>query len=111
MDLKKNFNPYISIIIPVYNSENILPDLYNRIVVVCKDLGLLYEIIFVEDNGNDDSWSVIQGIASFDKRVRGFSLSKNYGQHSALLCGINESKGEFICFFHSYSALSFCFFK
>jgi undecaprenyl-phosphate 4-deoxy-4-formamido-L-arabinose transferase len=96
MDLKRNFNPFISIIIPVYNSENILPDLYKRIVVVCKDLGLLYEIIFVEDNGNDDSWSVIQGIASFDKRVRGFSLSRNYGQHSALLCGINESKGDIL---------------
>jgi undecaprenyl-phosphate 4-deoxy-4-formamido-L-arabinose transferase len=52
--------------------------------------------VFVEDCGGDDSWSVIQQLAAADPRVRGFRMSRNFGQHNALLCGIQEARGETI---------------
>ena len=86
----------ISFVVPVYRSAESLPELHRRISAIfgdrCQDL----EIIFVEDCGGDDSWSVIQRLAATDPRVRGFRMSRNYGQHNALLCGIREARGETI---------------
>lgn len=86
----------ISFVIPVYRSAESLPELHRRIVAVfgcCEDPP---EIVFVEDCGGDDSWEVIQQLAESDSRVRGFRMSRNYGQHNALLCGIREARGETI---------------
>ena len=55
-----------------------------------------FEIIFVEDGGGDGSWPIIAGLAGKDDRVRGIRLSRNYGQHNALLCGIRAAKYELI---------------
>ena len=55
-----------------------------------------FEIIFVEDGGGDGSWPIIVGLAGKDDRVRGIRLSRNYGQHSALLCGIRAAKHEIV---------------
>jgi undecaprenyl-phosphate 4-deoxy-4-formamido-L-arabinose transferase len=55
-----------------------------------------YEIILVEDGGRDDSWHVVEQIATKDPRVRGLRMSRNYGQHNALLCGIREARYEVI---------------
>ncbi|MGA8743078.1 MAG: glycosyltransferase family 2 protein, partial [Terracidiphilus sp.] len=52
----------------------------------------VFEIIFVEDGGGDGSWSIIASLASTDHRVRGIRMSRNYGQHNALLCGIRAAK-------------------
>ncbi len=54
------------------------------------------EIIFIEDCGGDDSWDEISRIALHDPRVRGLQMSRNYGQHNALLCGMREASGEII---------------
>ncbi len=86
----------LTLVVPVYNSGLILPKLYNRIIKVCLEQDWSFEIIFVEDNGYDDSWVVIKKIASSDSRVKGFKLSKNYGQHNALLCGIRNATGKII---------------
>jgi len=86
----------LSVVIPVYRAENSLNELYERLVKVCEDQRLSFEVIFVEDAGGDRSWEIIVKLAESDKRVRGIQLSKNYGQHTALLCGVHQSVGKVI---------------
>ena len=78
----------ISVVVPVYRSMAILPELHRRLTEVLSTLAERFEIILVEDCGGDSSWTVIQGLAARDERVRGIRMSRNYGQHNALLCGI-----------------------
>ena len=82
----------ISAIVPVYRSAPILPDLYRRLTESLALLAQRYEIILVEDCGGDDAWAVIEGLAERDARVRGIRMSRNYGQHNALLCGIRAAR-------------------
>jgi undecaprenyl-phosphate 4-deoxy-4-formamido-L-arabinose transferase len=86
----------ISAIVPVFRSAPILPDLYRRLTDALTDLTDRYEIVFVEDNGGDDSWSVIEQLAERDGHVHGIRMSRNYGQHNALLCGIRAARYEII---------------
>jgi undecaprenyl-phosphate 4-deoxy-4-formamido-L-arabinose transferase len=88
--------PGLSFVIPVYRSEESLVELHRRIVeVFCRSTDDL-EIIFVEDSGPDESWATIRRVAERDPRVRGFRMSRNFGQHNALLCGIREARGDII---------------
>ncbi len=91
-----NDRPTISAIVPVYRSAQILPELHRRLRLALKRLSDEFEIIFVEDGGQDDAWSVITGLAREDRRVRGLRMSRNYGQHNALLCGIRAARYEVI---------------
>jgi len=86
----------ISAVIPVYRSERILPELHKRLSAVLDGIGSDYEIIFVEDCGGDQSWQAIANLARGDSRVRGARLSRNYGQHNALLCGIRMARHDII---------------
>ena len=76
----------ISAVIPVYNSERSLPELVPRLHAVLSAITPDYEVILVNDNSRDGSWGVIEDLA-VDPHVKGINLSRNYGQHSALLCG------------------------
>ena len=86
----------LSVVIPVYCSQESLHELYKRLVETLTELGISFEILFVEDCGGDDSWGLIQVLAAKDERVQGFRMSRNYGQHNALLAGIRAAKGELI---------------
>ncbi|ENO82576.1 glycosyltransferase family 2 protein [Thauera mechernichensis] len=86
----------ISVVVPVYRSQETLPHLHRRLLVVLEELGETFEILFVEDCGGDDSWAVIEALAAADARVLGLRLARNYGQHNALLCGIRAARGECI---------------
>jgi glycosyltransferase involved in cell wall biosynthesis len=86
----------ISIVIPVFNSEQTLEQLHERIVGVASLRGVEFEIILVNDGSTDRSWDVIESIAALDGRVRGFNLMRNYGQHNALLCGVRAAKNPII---------------
>ena len=88
--------PSLSIVIPVFRSQAILPELYARLVDALQKIGSSFEIILVEDCGGDDSWKIVKELASRDARVRGFRLNRNYGQHNALLCGIREAHHDVI---------------
>lgn len=88
--------PAVSVIVPVYRSEKTLTPLYERIVRTFEPMKLPFEIIFVEDAGGDDSWDVIGRLAKSDRRVKGFRMGRNFGQHNALLCGIREAAGQTI---------------
>lgn len=86
----------ISVVIPVYRSAAILPELHRRLAEVLPALAERHEIILVEDCGGDGSWQVIQGLAERYEHVRGVRMSRNYGQHNALLCGIRAARYEVI---------------
>jgi glycosyltransferase involved in cell wall biosynthesis len=86
----------LSVVIPVYRSKAMLPELHTRLVDVLQKLGNPFEIILVEDCGGDGSWEAIKELASRDARVRGIKLSRNYGQHNAVLCGIRNARYDVI---------------
>jgi glycosyltransferase involved in cell wall biosynthesis len=86
----------LTVVIPVYRAERILPELYRQLTSALEEIGSEFEIIFVEDGGCDGSWPIIADLARADSRVRGIRMSRNYGQHNALLCGIRAAKHEVI---------------
>ena len=89
----------LSIVIPVYNSENILDELIKQIkseIKEKKNLFKNFEIILVNDNSLDNSWKRIKEIAGNQKNIIGINLSKNFGQHNALMAGIKNSRGDFL---------------
>lgn len=86
----------ISFVIPVFRSAESLVELFERIAVVAGANSWEFEVVFVEDCGGDNSWDVIQGLAAKNTIIRGFQMSRNYGQHNALLCGIREARGDII---------------
>ena len=86
----------ISIVVPVYRSQEILRELHRRIVRAVESIDPAFELILVEDCGGDGSWEVIEELAQSDSRVKGLRLSRNYGQHNALLCGIRSAAGDVI---------------
>ena len=88
--------PAVSAIVPVYQSEQMLPDLYRRLSASLSSLTDCYEILLVEDCGKDQSWAVIEQLASEHNEVRGVRMSRNYGQHNALLCGIRLAQHPII---------------
>jgi glycosyltransferase involved in cell wall biosynthesis len=83
-----------SIIIPVYRSANILPELCDRIFRCFPSDPI--EVILIEDRGGDHSWDVILSLSEKNSRIRGFRMSRNYGQHNAILCGIRNARHELI---------------
>ncbi|MCD4739558.1 glycosyltransferase family 2 protein [archaeon] len=83
-----------SVIIPVYNAEKSLEELHERLVKFFNGKKLTYEIILVDDRGTDNSWKIMKELAAKNKNVKAIRLSKNYGQHGALMCGLNHTTGE-----------------
>ena len=86
----------ISVVIPVYRSENSIPLLVKELTTELPKLSDRYEVILVEDDGGDGSWAVIEQLSSEYDFVRGFKLMRNFGQHNALLCGIRAATGDVI---------------
>ncbi len=86
----------ISVIIPLYNEAESLPELYAWITRVMAEHGYSYEIIFVNDGSTDDSWNVIEGIAAKDGQVHGIKFRRNYGKSPALHCGFAAAQGDVV---------------
>ena len=87
---------HLSVVIPVYKAEKCLKELYARLTTSLGSLTEDYEILFVEDCGGDRSWEIISELSHGDKRVKGFQLSRNFGQHAATLCGVSKATGEWV---------------
>jgi glycosyltransferase involved in cell wall biosynthesis len=81
-----------SIVVPVYNSERSLDDLVARLTATMNSLEGDYEIILVNDGSGDGSWDVIRRLATQFPRARGINLMRNFGQHNALLAGIQKAR-------------------
>lgn len=86
----------ISIIIPLFNEAESLPELVEWIRSVMEKEQLDYEVIMVDDGSTDDSWAVISGLAANDSRIRGISFRRNYGKSAALYCGFKRAEGEIV---------------
>lgn len=89
------FPESISVVVPVYNSEESLPVLVKRLEPVLKQFQSS-ELILVNDGSRDGSWDVIQSLVAHSDYVRGIDLMRNYGQHNTLLCGIRMARGSII---------------
>ncbi len=87
----------MSIVIPVYQAEDCLDELCRRLKIVCEPIfARRFEIILVDDGSRDLSWKKIQELASRDDRIKGFQLSRNFGQHYAITAGLNQCQGEWV---------------
>jgi len=86
----------LSVVIPVYNSESTLPQLVERLAVVLAEAATSYELVLVNDCSTDSSWPGIEDLTRRYDWIRAFDLSRNFGQHNALLCGIREARNEVI---------------
>jgi undecaprenyl-phosphate 4-deoxy-4-formamido-L-arabinose transferase len=92
VDYKLRAVPTVSVVIPVYRAALTLRELYGQLSITLQQIAPTFEIIFVEDFGGDESWSIITELAAADQRVRGIRMSRNYGQHNAVLCGIRAAR-------------------
>lgn len=86
----------VSVVIPVYNSSAILPELLERLEKVLEEHYDAYELILVNDGSRDSSWQVICSLVDERAWITGIDLMRNYGQHNALLCGIRAARHEVI---------------
>ena len=86
----------ISVVIPVYNSELILPALIDRLIPALEKITNAFEILLVNDGSHDKSWQVVSELAKKNRQIIGFNLMRNYGQHNALLCGIRSAKNDIV---------------
>lgn len=86
----------ISVLIPLYNEDESLPELHDWIVRVMNENGFSYEILFLDDGSKDRSWEVIRRLSLKNKNVRGIRFTRNYGKTAALQTGFQDAKGEVI---------------
>ena len=88
--------PGLSVVVPVYNSAESLPQLVARLQPVLDQHGTAYELVLVNDGSRDTSWEVVSQLAREHPWVHGICLMRNYGQHNALLCGIRAARYDTI---------------
>jgi len=86
--------PNLSVVLPVFRSENLLADTVNELVETLD--GGSFEIVLVDDGSPDTSWNVVKRLAVGDSRVRGLRLYKNHGQHHAVLAGMSVARGDWV---------------
>ena len=86
----------ISVVIPLYNEAESLPELTSWIERVMNEKGFSYEIIFINDGSTDKSWNVIEELASKNSNIHGIKFRRNYGKSPALYCGFERAKGDVV---------------
>ena len=85
-----------SVVIPVYNSRDVVGATVTRVVEVFEQAGLDYEVVLVNDGSRDGSWDVIADLARTTPHVVALDLLRNYGQHHANLAGLREATGDYV---------------
>ncbi len=86
--------PTLSIVIPVYNEEGVLPELYDRLTKVGEALGHTFELIFVNDGSKDRSREILSHVCSQDDRVKVIQFSRNFGHQIAITAGLDHASGD-----------------
>lgn len=93
---EENKKVVLSIVSPVYMAVNIIPELVRQIEINVKSITDDYEIILVDDSSPDNSWAVISQMCTQNKKIKGLSLSRNFGQHYAITAGLSYSQGDWV---------------
>jgi glycosyltransferase involved in cell wall biosynthesis len=97
LSLEKDIMSYnLSLVIPLLNEDESLPELYHWIKKVVDFNQLTCEIIFIDDGSKDKSWSVIENLAAQDNCVKGIKFQRNYGKSAALQVGFERAKGDVV---------------
>ena len=86
----------ISVVVPLYNEDESIPELYAWIERVMTENKFSYEVIFVNDGSTDRSWDVITELAEKSEHVKGIKFRRNYGKSPALYCGFKEAQGDVV---------------
>ena len=86
----------ISVIVPLLNEKESLPELLSRITAVMKENGFSYEVIMVDDGSDDGSWEEILRLASQNPAIHGIRFRRNYGKSAALYCAFERAQGEVV---------------
>ncbi|MBE6290880.1 MAG: glycosyltransferase family 2 protein [Bacteroidales bacterium] len=86
----------ISVIVPLYNEAESLPELHAWIKRVMDEHHFSYEILFVNDGSTDDSWRVIEELHAANPEVKGIKFRRNYGKSPALYCGFDRAEGDVV---------------
>ena len=86
----------ISVVIPLYNEEESLPELYAWIERVMQANHFSFEVIFINDGSTDKSWQVIENLSQSSEHVKGIKFRRNYGKSPALYCGFKEAQGDVV---------------
>ncbi|MEZ5082760.1 MAG: glycosyltransferase family 2 protein [Bacteroidales bacterium] len=86
----------ITVVVPLYNEEESLPELAEWISKVCDDAKLTYEVIFVDDGSSDKSWVVVERLVNKNKSYKGIKFRRNYGKSAALNKGFEAAKGDVV---------------
>jgi glycosyltransferase involved in cell wall biosynthesis len=89
-------NPYLSIVIPLLNEAESLPQLYGELTQVLEDYGRPYEIIFIDDGSRDDSFSILKTLQFGDRRLCVIRFRRRFGQTAAFAAGFRAARGEWI---------------
>ena len=87
---------HLSVVIPLFNEEKSLDELYSSIVKTISKINLKFEIIFIDDGSKDNSWEIIKNIAKKYSNVKGIKFLRNFGKSQALSAGFKESTGEIV---------------
>ena len=88
--------PYVSVLVPVLNEEESLPELHKRLQDTLNGIGKPYEIIYINDGSTDTTEVLLERFHADDKRVKVIEFNRNYGQHMALFSGFEFAKGEIV---------------
>jgi glycosyltransferase involved in cell wall biosynthesis len=91
-----NYEALISIVVPIFNEEESIERLYEKLRVACDLLGRPYELIFVDDGSQDQSFFILKNLRSQDHRLKVIRFRKNYGQTAAMTAGFDYAKGQVI---------------
>ncbi|MHA3771955.1 glycosyltransferase family 2 protein [Verrucomicrobiota bacterium sgz303538] len=94
--MKSSPDPFLSIVIPCYNEEEVLPLLRARITQALKDLAVTWEVVLVDDGSSDSSFERLALIHAEDPRFKGVSFSRNFGHQAAVFAGLRFASGDVV---------------
>lgn len=86
--------PFFSVVVPVYNEEGNIDELYRRLIETLSGLGRTFEIVFIDDGSRDASYAAIERVFGADSRVRALRFSRNFGHHLAITAGLDAARGQ-----------------
>jgi undecaprenyl-phosphate 4-deoxy-4-formamido-L-arabinose transferase len=95
-DLADSGVPAVSLVVPVYNEENTVEEVYRQSVAALESLGQPYEIIFVDDGSTDGTWTTLERLHEGNADLRAVRLKRNFGQHPAMHAGLVRARGEVV---------------